>query len=238
MTTPSQPQQAQPQGDAAQDTALALAVAQALATAATVDIAVQMIQAQVRLQIVMQSARGMALHAALGIVMGHPPGQEGFYGAAGQATARLNLMRRAQFVITSTKRLAADVITARSQDQPLPLALASGISRERRYYAQHMLAIWQRQKAGAQADSAAMSFGRLLGWHTVRDARTSAECLAAGGKNFYADHMPLIGYPGAVHPHCRCMPGVPFPGAAVLPSHGIGQVITIPVRPRAHRRAA
>ena len=67
-----------------------------------------------------------------------------------------------------------------------------------------------------QVDMATMTYGLLLGWHTVIDKRTSAECYWANGQNFHADQMPAIGYPGAVHPHCRCYPGAPFPGGKLL----------------------
>jgi uncharacterized protein with gpF-like domain len=65
-------------------------------------------------------------------------------------------------------------------------------------------------------DTAVMQVGLLLGWNTVIDSHTSPECLAANGHNFRADHMPKIGYPGAVHPHCRCYAGPPRPGANLL----------------------
>jgi hypothetical protein len=161
--------------------------------------------------------------AALQIAMAHPPGLTGAYGAATLTTERLNLQRRAQFVVLASRRIGADLVSVHSRGQSMGEALLSAVSRERRYYAQHLLAIWNRSEAGAQTDNAAMTWGNLLGWHAVRDRNTSAECLAANGKNFYADHMPLIGYPGAVHPHCRCQAGAPFPGARLVPSHGLPQ---------------
>lgn len=172
-----------------------------------------------------------ALLAALAVVMGHPPGQTGFYGPATMTTERLNLQRRAQFVLAAARRIGADLKAARSRGQGLAATLADSVDRERRYYGQHLQALWNRSQAGAQADSAAMTYGLLLGWHAKADAKTSRECLAANGRNFYADHMPFIGYPGAVHPHCRCEPGPPFPGARLVPSYGL-------VPARRYRRAA
>ena len=206
-----------PPPDAAQDAALAVAVANALLTAATVAVAVG------SLSLLLKGARMRArsMEASLTVVMGHPPGQDGFYGPAGQAMARLNLLRRAQFTVMAARRIDAAVTQAHSRGESMTRALADAVRLERRYYAQHLIAIWGRQKAGAQVDSAAMTYGRLLGWHTVRDKKTSPECLAADGKNFYADHMPVIGYPGTVHPHCRCLPGTPFPRGAILPSYGL-----------------
>jgi hypothetical protein len=126
-------------------------------------------------------------------------------------------------VVAAARRIGADLSAAHSRGQSLPAALLKSVQRERRFYAQHLMAIWQRSQAGAQVDSAQMTYGNLLGWHALRDKNTSADCLAADGRNFYADHMPLIGYPGAVHPHCRCQAGTPFPGARLLPSFGTPQ---------------
>ena len=56
----------------------------------------------------------------------------------------------------------------------------------------------------------------LVGWKAVMDSRTSAECAAANGKNFPADRPPVIGWPGAVHPHCRCVPTKPYAGAGMV----------------------
>jgi hypothetical protein len=194
-------------------------VAGVLLQAVSVDAAMQGLAAILRVQ----KRRADAMTAALEIVMGHPPGQEGFFGPASREMARLNLLRRAQFAVSAMKRLTSDATQARSQNQSAVKAILHGMSRERRYYALHLMAIWGRSRAGAQVDSASMTYGRMLGWHTVRDRNTSPECLAANGKNFYADHMPLIGYPGAVHPNCRCLPGAPFPGARLLPSYGMPQ---------------
>jgi hypothetical protein len=160
----------------------------------------------------------LSLLSALTVVMQMPPDRTGVSGPASMTIARMNLMRRAQFVVTSAKRLAEDMKTARSRGLSIPDALLQGITRERRYFAQHMAAVWNRTQAAAAVDSAAMQYGNLLGWNTVLDSHTSAECRAANRHNFLATQMPLIGYPGMVHPHCRCYPGVPFPGAALLPS--------------------
>lgn len=210
QTTPEQP-------GYGQDALLAAAVANVLLTAITAAAAVE----SLRLLLRGAKLRAASMQAALGVVMAHPPGQDGYFGPASAAAARLNLIRRAQFTVAAARRIDADLTAARSQGRSQLRALADAVQRERRYYAQHLMAIWVRMQAGAQADSAAMQYGRLLGWHTVRDRRTSPECLAANGKNFYVEHMPVIGYPGAVHPNCRCRPGEPFPRGAILPSYGL-----------------
>lgn len=214
MTTPQQPP---PQQDPAQDTALAIAIGTVLVSATSAAVAVGTLGSYLAVTRIPRQA----MYLALDIAMSHPPGQTGFYGPATMAMERANLQRRAMFVLSAAKRIGSDIVAARSQGRSVADSLAASLKRERRFYAQHLLATWQRSQAGAQTDSAAMTYGLLLGWHTVKDTRTSADCLAADGKNFYADHMPLVGYPGAVHPHCRCQAGAPFPGARLLPSYGI-----------------
>lgn len=215
MTTPQQPPPQQ-QGTS-QDTALAIAIGTVLVTATSAAVGIGALGA------FLSAARipRQAMLAALDLVMSHPPGQTGFYGPATMAMERANLQRRAAFVVAAARRIGSDIVAAHSQGRPAATALAVSLKRERRFYAQHLIATWQRSQAGARTDSAAMTYGLLLGWHTVRDTRTSADCLAADGKNFYADHMPLIGYPGSVHPHCRCLPGAPYPGGRLLPSYGL-----------------
>jgi len=92
-------------------------------------------------------------------------------------------------------------------------------------------------RAAAQVDTAVMDHGLLLGWHSVNDRRTSPECRAANRHNFRADDMPLIGFPGAVHPHCRCWPGAPFPGAPMV-GETFGPRLPTRLTRRAARRVA
>lgn len=220
MTMPAQPQQTPPPQDqvaAAAVSAAAVAAVMAALELATVAAALKALAGM----IIFAGIPRRALYASLDIAMSHPPGQTGFYGPATMAMERANRQSRAMFVLTAARRIGDDLRTAHSRGTSQIQALRDAAVRERRYYAQHLVAIWGRSQAGAQTDSAAMTYGNLLGWHTVRDARTSRECLMADGKNFLADHVPLIGYPGAVHPNCRCRPGAPFPGGRLLPSHGI-----------------
>jgi hypothetical protein len=158
-----------------------------------------------------------------------PPERLGAHGPATWNTIKLNLLRRAQFAVASSRRLAGDLASARSRNTSRGQALLDGISRERRYYGQHMGAIWNRMQAAARVDAAADAYGLLLGWYTVLDSHTSAECRAANGKNFRADNRPLIGYPGAVHPHCRCFPGMPHSGARLLPSAGAPRRVPVAI---------
>ena len=203
-------QPAPPAPPAGQGQALALAAASALAGAATVAGAAAILAPS----LAAYRIRRRVAEDALGIVMGMPPDAEGFHGPAGAQVARLNLARRAMFLVASIFRLNGD-------DSLIRAGASRGLwqdslDRERRFYGQQLVAGWWRTRAGAQVDSASMMFGRRLGWYAVRDSRTSPECRAAHGRNFYADAMPRIGFPGMVHPRCRCLPGTPFPGAALV----------------------
>lgn len=162
--------------------------------------------------------RPRAARLALSVIYGHPPDRFGPVGAASRTVISLNLVRQAQFVLAAAARLDDDLTRALSTGQDPGLALAAGLAREQRFYNQHLLAVWKRAQAAAAVDTAASRHGLLLGWYAVKDRRTSPECRAADGKNFRADQMPLIGYPGAVHPHCRCRPGRAHWGARLLPS--------------------
>lgn len=163
--------------------------------------------------------RTRVLEAVLALVMAQPPEATGFYGTVTRQAAQLNQMRRAQFVLAAARRVTSALAEAHSRNQPAGQALADAISAERRYYAQHLMAMWARNKAAAAIDSAAMLHGRLLGWNTVITPTTTAECLAADRHNFLADQMPPIGWPGLAHPGCRCYPGAPFPGAPMVGSN-------------------
>lgn len=219
MTTPQPPppgQQPPQQPDTGTEAAMVTTLAGLLLTAVSVAAILEALK--LRFTIGRDLQRGLA--AALGIVMSSPPPVTGVIGAASAQTSRMNLARRAQFVLSAGKRLAGDVRQARAQGKPVARALLDGLARERRYYAQHVAAMWQRATAAGKVDMEAAVHGDLLSWNTVLDGKTSAECRAADGKNFHASAMPVIGYPGSVHPHCRCFPGPPRPGAPLLPSRG------------------
>jgi hypothetical protein len=169
--------------------------------------------------------RRAALSTALDVVMSMPPETAGFYGPATSTVARINLARRAQFLVHSARRVQGDIAHAWSQGTPLLQTLRESATRERRFYGQHLQAGWNRANAAAAVDSAVMTHGNLLSWHAVLDARTSAECRAADRHNVLATEMPRIGYPGMVHPHCRCWPGAPIPGAPLVGSPRIRQPV-------------
>jgi len=214
VTAPAPPPQQPPSG--LDDPALPLAVAAALVTATSAATAAATLGASFALPAGAVSALG----AVLTQVMQHPPPVTGVIGAASAQTARVNLARRAQYVTAAATRVLGAVTEGRARGEPAGAAISAQLARERRYYEQHQAAMWNRARAAGQTDMAALEHGHLLGWNTVRDSRTSAECRAADGKNYYASSMPDIGLPGAVHPGCRCFPSAPHPGARLLAGSG------------------
>jgi hypothetical protein len=101
---------------------------------------------------------------------------------------------RADYVWTAVKRLLA----------------GGSIKDEQQYFNQHLDAGRNRHDKAVAIERAAKRYGPELGWHAKMDSLTSEECREANGRNFTAGMMPPIGYPGTVHPHCRCKPGRPF----------------------------
>lgn len=116
-------------------------------------------------------------------------------------TARLNLVRRAQYLANAARRVTSAATEGR---------LREAIEREGQHFQAHKEASANRDLAADRVVKAAKTFGPVLGWHATLDSKTSPECRAANGTNFPADRIPAIGYPGAVHTHCRCRPGRPF----------------------------
>lgn len=118
---------------------------------------------------------------------------------------------RAWYIVNAVRRLEQAEATG---------DLDAAERREGTYFAWHLRAMRNRIDRAQQVDRAAKRLARkgLLGWKAMMDGRTTAECRAANGKNFRVDREPMIGWPGAVHPHCRCIPVAPFPGSPVIPS--------------------
>lgn len=137
-----------------------------------------------------------------------PPGAP--IGGSGITTARLERTFRATFLYGSAKRIARQM---REGKQPLEI-----IRVERAYFARHLEAQGKRRAAARAVDRAAASHGPVLGWYAKMDHRTTAECRWANGKNFEVGKRPPVGYPGTVHPNCRCKPGPPHPGAISMTS--------------------
>jgi SPP1 gp7 family putative phage head morphogenesis protein len=228
VTTPQQP----PPSYAQQDAEVA-AIAAALVTAISAVAALQMIRLELRRSNRLAYERRSALYwralgGALEVAFQMPPEAAGVTGPATIYTARLNQLRRAQMIYAMGDRLLGDLTEARSRGQSIRQALAAGVSRERRYFGMHVGAMWNRARAAQQADLASWSYGDLLGWWSVRDKKTSPECRAAHGKNFLVTDMPYIGFPGAVHPHCRCIAVPPWPGGRMLTTAYSRRYVLVP----------
>jgi hypothetical protein len=217
---PAQAQQQQQQSDQQ----LAIAAALVIGTAATVAAALALLAALFAAAGITQAA----LSGALEVVLSFPPDPLEATGPAQAQVFSMNRMRRAQYLVAASRRITAALADARSHGQSQVKALAAAVSAERRYYALHIAAIQHRSMAAARVDSAAAIYGPLVGWYTVRDAHTTRECLAADGRNFYAGYQPLIGYPGTVHPRCRCFPGRPHLEGRMLPSIGAPERVRVP----------
>jgi len=263
---PPPPVQPPPPPDSALDSPLFVtAVSAALLTVGPVAAVI----AALKVRFALSQAAWTALSGSLGIAMEHPPPLVGVVGPASAQTARQNLARRAQFVVSAGKRLMADMTAWRAKPpapeptpspEPVPgpasgqaadlnvlrrgqftearrgrlqadidaseaagrmQALQDGLARERRYYAQHLDAMWNRARAAGQIDMEAAVHGPLLGWAARHDKRVTAACLAADGGNFYVDDPPDIGLPG-IGPHagCRCTAVAPWPGGRLLAGSG------------------
>ena len=199
--------------------AMALPLAVLLLTAASAAVVV----AALKLRFILPALFWLALFLVLSrIVMAHPPQATGVTGHASGQVSRLNAARRAQFAIAAAVRVMRAMTEARSRGESMTRAGQEAVERERRYFQQHLDAMRQRAIAAARVDMAALEHGDFLGWSTTLDRHTSPECRAANGRNFYADRPPDIGYPGAVHPACRCKPVAPWPGGRLLPGSGPG----------------
>jgi len=159
----------------------------------------------------------LALRAVCILMMSWPQDRLEGTGPAQRAIIRVNTLRRAQFMWAACKRVQAAVVAARSQNAPLGQAVRDALATEKRFMAMHLTASQRRVTAATAVDGMAEAYGPLLSWNAVMDSRTTAECRAADGKSFYAARPPAIGYPGTVHPHCRCTAGPPRRDAPILP---------------------
>ncbi len=142
-------------------------------------------------------------------------GREGFAPrTATLITRRQNTMYRVAFWLASSRRLARAAKVGAD-------AFKRQVAQERIYWGMHRQADGKRTKAASLVTKVAGSVASgdsplMLGWYAKDDERTSAECRAAHGRNFLVAKPPVIGYPGAVHPHCRCVPVPPYPGAKMV----------------------
>ena len=217
MTAPAPAQQPQsPQQQALEDAAIVagLAVLLATLTPSVSNIVALLTRPPARrgeIRVTPKAAR-----AAAGIVLHWGQPTTAPHGEAGRLMQRLNVQRRAQYLLAAGRRITRDVLADSSRD-----GLVAAIGRERRYWQQHLEASTRRELAGAAVDTAADQHGELrvtghgkvgtvLGWHAILDSRTDPACRAAHGKNFILERPPRIGLPGTVHPACRCVAVPPY----------------------------
>jgi SPP1 gp7 family putative phage head morphogenesis protein len=64
----------------------------------------------------------------------------------------------------------------------------------------------RRRDRAAVAVDAAAEISPWIEWVSIMDGNTTPDCRAMNGKIFTLDEPPAIGFPGAVHPACRCEP--------------------------------
>lgn len=132
-------------------------------------------------------------------------------GPAARQVAVAESTYRAAYLLNAAARVKASIAAGKTAEE----ALAA----EQSYTLAHERAAANRARSAAEVDKTMNRVGSsVLGWRARMDSRTSAECRAANGHNFEVFAVPLIGWPGAVHPHCRCRPVAPFAGAPMLPS--------------------
>lgn len=119
------------------------------------------------------------------------------FGPAAQVVAYAQASFRAAYLVASAVRMQNQV----NAGVTLQIAMAD----EMRFYRLHVAAQRNRARAAAVVDKEAGNDpDRLLIWVAKMDSRTSPECRAANGHTFTPATIPIIGYPGSVHPHCRC----------------------------------
>lgn len=129
-------------------------------------------------------------------------------GPASRATAASEQIYRAGYLLGAAERIQSRLNQGMTRREAM---LA-----ERGNFRAHLLAQANRRRAALAVDAAAGRHGSILGWKATLDARTGPECRAANGRNFSVFARPSIGWPGTVHPHCRCRPAAPFVGAGLV----------------------
>lgn len=196
MTQPTRPQAQQQAPTRAQIAAVAAVIATAGSVAA--------VAAGLASATGISVATAQALLDGIGFKLPTVPVAQ--LGPAARQVAGSEPAYRAAYLVAAAGRVRARVAAGQSY--------ADAIAAEQPNWQAHLAAQRNRAVTATNVDRAAAKHRSLvLGWRARMDSRTSAECAAADGKNFRADSRPLIGFPGSVHPHCRCVPVAAFAGA-------------------------
>lgn len=139
----------------------------------------------------------------------HQPRPRG-EGRLQRAQAKIEAYYRAAYVRNAAKRIGRQLRAGKTP--------AEALGPERRFWQLHERARRARQLAAHEVARVSEQVGSnaqgvpWLGWYAHPDDRVTPECKAAGGANFRADVMPMIGWPGTLHGGtCRCVPGPPYP---------------------------
>lgn len=102
---------------------------------------------------------------------------------------------RALYILNAARRLSVAIRAG--------VPTVAALRNERRNF-ELSLAAGRRRAAAARAVDAAAKISPWLEWRAVLDSRTTPDCAAMHGRIFTLDNPPHIGFPGAVHPRCRC----------------------------------
>jgi hypothetical protein len=165
---------------------------------------------------------------------GHVPGLAGARHLHTVKVARHDVFFRAAYIANAAWRIHKRVRQGES--------IAEAIADEGRFFAMHEQARKGRLRAAEQVATAAEFFGipeedgTLVGWYLNPLLNNEAECIAANGHNFYAEHGTVIGLPGSVHNGCGCYAGPPWTGAAMVDDVFRNTRVLLPVLSRAKFR--
>lgn len=209
---PQQPTQAQPLPE---QTPQEINVVTAIVALLAIGVSVQALTPKIATLLKPLGISLTAVEVALRIAMSapvQPRSAKGLDSAEGQTLAT-EATYRATYIVESARRIQQGL------NQKTPIRQI--IQQERVWFEKHREAQNRRLSAAQQVDLAGRKYGRLVGWYARRDSRTTQECLMAHGRNFYIDERPRIGYPGTVHPNCRCVAGPPHRNGKRLPSRKV-----------------
>jgi hypothetical protein len=112
------------------------------------------------------------------------------------------------FLINASRRITESMTKGKTADEAGKV--------QRAYNKQHVVANRVRNEQIQKAKTVSDKHGPLVGWYAQFDSKTSPACRLANGNNFDAMAGTVIGYPGSVHPHCRCRVGPPFPNGQMV----------------------
>lgn len=144
-------------------------------------------------------------YGPLGLIIAPPVADSGAWTEPQAQQHAQNTWFRAQYLVNAGQRLS------RAYESGGIAELVLAYAREQTYWAQHQQAAQRRMEAAAGVGHAMELWSTArLGWYATLDERTSRECRESHGRNFDPSRIPRIGYPGSVHPHCRCRAGAPF----------------------------